>query len=251
MEKKTIDKNEDLKDCLEDLLLADLERQGLPEIPVIPDAPEVFVRPEPESVNPSDVFDATLSSSAKSKNIVDKSEINTYNKVRRQRRRPQKTVATPVSLNITNNNTNITNDTVETTSHKVNDSYIRALFAHKAKDGEKVEDWALLGAIYKDAIHELENGKLYYQGKTKLLGQFKTAQQINTWVGHEFFKRMQKRDVLSQDELYKEAMLGFLYKDAVDQLAAGKFAVLGYRDTAQAIRDWVNKEFLRRININI
>jgi len=62
---------------------------------------------------------------------------------------------------------------------------------------------------------------------------------------------MTRRDIFNQDELYKEAMLGFLYKEAVDKLAAGDFSVLGYQATATAIHDWVNAEFLKRINVNI
>ena len=62
---------------------------------------------------------------------------------------------------------------------------------------------------------------------------------------------MTKRDILSQDELYKEAMLGFLYKEAVMKLKEGFFNVLGYQATAKSIQSWVDNEFLKRVGINI
>ena len=74
---------------------------------------------------------------------------------------------------------------------------------------------------------------------------------MNDWVRQEFYNRMTKRDIFSQDDLYKEAMLGFLYKEAVDRLARCKFNVLNAQETAKAIRTWVNKQFLKRVNINI
>ena len=241
--------DDEIDDNADTLLANDLERNQLPHIPLnIPPLPTEKYPNNDQNLDKDVVKPAT-----DTYNKEGRGKVKRQGRLRGRRhkkakisRMPQTPVSKPVSLNITNNNT--TN--IETSSFK-DSPYIRELFQHKAKDGEKTEDWALLGTLYKEAIKALEGGKLYYKGKTKLLGQAKTAQQINDWVGQEFFNRMTQRDVFSQDELYKEAMLGFLYKDAVDKLAAGNFNVLGYRETAKTIRNWVHREFLKRLNINI
>lgn len=153
-----------------------------------------------------------------------------------------------IYFNITNNNTNTSNPDQD---YKINDQYIRAFFQHKQHDGEKVEDWALRGVLYKEAVDELSRGKLYYKGVTKLQGQKTTARYIHEWVRAEFMKRLAKRDIFDQNELYKEAMIGFLYQEAVNKLAEGYFSVLGYEETAREIHNWVNKEFLKRIGVDI
>ena len=188
-------------------------------------------------------------------NYVDKSASPEYNSGRRQRvgRRERRkknnpVISEPVNFTITNNNTNNA-DSFE--NYKINDTYLKEFCNHKVKDGERLEDWALRSLLYKEALEELRKGKLYYKGKSKLQGQQETARQITEWVRNEFLKRLTRRDILNQDELRREAMLGFLYQEAVDKLAQGYFSVLGYQNTATAINNWVNKEFLRRINIII
>jgi len=183
-----------------------------------------------------------------SENTVDKPGSRRYNRRRRRKTQPNPVVSEPVSFNITNTNTNTNTDKED---YVPNYLYIKEFFKHKEQDGEDIKDWALLGILYKEAVTELKKGTLYYKGKTRLQGQQNTARQINEWVRKEFLQRMTRRDIFNQDELYKEAMLGFLYKEAVDKLAAGDFSVLGYQATATAIHDWVNAEFLKRINVNI
>jgi hypothetical protein len=217
----------------------------------------------------------------------DSSDNKTYNKRRRNRTGGKKrdrmhntdVISDPVSVNITNTNINSPEDTppakkcnkniptdetsTEDTSTeevptptpinakplKLNDSYFKEFFANKEKDGESVETWALRGSIYREAIAELKKGKLYYKGYTKLLGQQQTAKQINIWVRTEFLKR--KDEMINQDQLYIEAMFGFLYKEAIALLAAGEFSVLGHDNTAIAIQSWVDNALLQRMNVTI
>ena len=163
-------------------------------------------------------------------------------KQKRRRKRRDK----PVNFNITNTNTN----TNRNDEQEFDLGYIKEFFNHKEKDGEKTEHWALRGILYKEAVDQLRRGSLYFKAKNKLQGQQETARQIDDWVRSQFMVRITK-DILNQDKLYKEAMLGFLYKEAVAKLRIGEFDCLGYQATAQAIESWVTSEFLKRVGINI
>ena len=50
--------------------------------------------------------------------------------------------------------------------------------------------------------------------------------------------------------LYHEAMIGFLYKQAVLRLKRGEFNVLGYKEVAAMIEKWVKTEFMRRMGFD-
>lgn len=60
-----------------------------------------------------------------------------------------------------------------------------------------------------------------------------------------------KDEMINQDQLYIEAMFGFLYKEAIALLAAGEFSVLGHDNTAIAIQSWVDNALLQRMNVTI
>ena len=127
------------------------------------------------------------------------------------------------------------------------DDYAKQFFELKAQDGEKMRDWVLLAALYTEAVGELEKGRLYATNKNKLQGQKITAEKINDWVQKEFVKRNQEDLTLSlNSNIEQNALLGFLYKEAIDELKLGRINALGAVRTAQAIQRWVEKEYLRR-----
>tara|TARA_R110002110_G_scaffold198675_6_gene409179 strand:- start:19575 stop:20000 length:426 start_codon:yes stop_codon:yes gene_type:complete len=127
------------------------------------------------------------------------------------------------------------------------DDYAKQFFQLKAKDGEKVKDWALLATLYTEAVQQLSKGHLYIEGRNKLQGQKITADKINNWVQEEFVKRNQNDLTLDLNSgMEKEALLGFLYKESIDELKLGKINALGAEQTAQTIQRWVEKEYLRR-----
>jgi hypothetical protein len=139
---------------------------------------------------------------------------------------------------------------VDSANHPIND-YAYQFFKHKEQAGERTEDWALKAMLYKEAIEQLRLGKFYFQGdkRNPLQGQQKTAEAIDTWVTSQFVKSM-TRETFNRHKLYHDAMIGFLYQDAVQKLREGYFSVLGHEETANAIDNWVNKEFLRRMGVN-
>jgi hypothetical protein len=129
-------------------------------------------------------------------------------------------------------------------------SYARELFTLKASEGESIQDWAAFATLYREATKQLRQGQLYFSDGSSLQGQKKTADAIDDWVSSEFFTRTSKQDLVG-DKLYCEAMIGFLYKEAVENLRMGKFNLLGAQATADAIDKWVRQEFLRRRGIRV
>lgn len=129
--------------------------------------------------------------------------------------------------------------------------YVKQFLALKVRDGEKVEDWALYCLLYKEAIQKLKNEELYFRGDSKLQGQKVTAEKIEAWVINEFFNRTTVKTVsiIKDNRCMNDAMMGFLYKDAVKLLKNGYFNVLGAKETAEAIETWVKKSFLQRNSI--
>lgn len=126
-------------------------------------------------------------------------------------------------------------------------NYFKEFFDHKENTtGESVETWAVYGVLYKEAVDELRKGKLYYKEGNRLQGQAKTADTLDAWVRHEFLQRTTIQDIKTKNALYNEAMFGFLYKEAVMKLRKGEFNVLGAKNTADAIQEWVEKEFIKR-----
>lgn len=123
-------------------------------------------------------------------------------------------------------------------------------FIHlKSCDGESVTELAFYAHLYRDAVMELRNNRLVAQrqGKNfKLHHQCRAADAIESYVRDEFLKKISSA-TLDSHCLYHEAMIGFLYKEAVKRLRRGEFNVLGYKDIALSIDEWVKKEFLRRM----
>lgn len=125
--------------------------------------------------------------------------------------------------------------------------YIRAFCQNKQKDGENIKHLAIFGVLYKEAVALLKQGRFYYKGDkgNRLLGQRKTADRIEAWVKEQFLLTMTK-DKLGQSNVFHEAYFGFLYKQAIQMLREGRFNVLGYEDTAEAIEGWVRDRFIQQ-----
>ncbi len=128
--------------------------------------------------------------------------------------------------------------------------FIESFFANKIKDGEKIEDWALWGILYQEAVQLLRQGKLYYEANNPLQGQKKTAEKITQWVEGEFLKRSTIQSLQERDTVHNNAMIGFLYKEAVELLRKGQFNALGAENTADTIDRYVQQRFFKRLNIN-
>ena len=152
--------------------------------------------------------------------------------------------------NNTNNNNSNNNNTEDniSTSAGIN-ARIRQFFALKEHDGESVESWAMFGVLYSEAMEKLRRDQFYTQGETKLQGQRITADAIDRWVNSEYIKRFTIGDLRNKPNIYHYAMLGFLYKEAVNKLREGFFTVLGAQTTADTIEAWVQKEFLNRLGV--
>ena len=119
----------------------------------------------------------------------------------------------------------------------------------KAVDGECITELAFYAHLYKDAISLLREDRLIVKSKGKNLKvnyQRKAADAIDTYVRDQFLKRISTATIESH-ALYHEAMIGFLYKEAVKKLRRGDFNVLGYKDMAYSIEEWVKTEFLKRM----
>ena len=176
----------------------------------------------------------------------------------------------PPSPNIVN--TNNINIDVESESNKVDDgdddgmcdfkeSYwgkpasdrIKQFFKLKKKDGESIEKWAFFALLYREAILILRRGGFDVDiigHKVPLQGQRLAADKIDNWVREQFLKRT-TIDKLNYTYLYHEAMLGFLYKEAVKLLRTGFFPVLCAKETANVIENWVKQEFLERMGLAV
>lgn len=122
----------------------------------------------------------------------------------------------------------------------------------KAKDGEKLEDLAVYALLYGEAMNRLRKGifTVDVNGNTvKLQGQKVTADKIDSWVREQYLKNM-TINKLDRSRLYHEAMIGFLYKEAIRLLRQGFFPVLGAKETADVIEDWVRIEFMKRMGFS-
>ncbi len=117
----------------------------------------------------------------------------------------------------------------------------------KKREGQQIEDLALQGLLYAEACEKLSRGELYYRGRTKLNGQEITAKRINEWVGKQALARADESDMLDLSTTVEiEALYGMLYREAVQLLKQGNFKVLGAKDTAATIKNWVHQEYLKR-----
>jgi hypothetical protein len=50
------------------------------------------------------------------------------------------------------------------------------------------------------------------------------------------------------ENLYHDALKGFLYKEAVEELRVGKIQIYGHQEAADAIDAWVEEQFFKRLN---
>ena len=83
----------------------------------------------------------------------------------------------------------------------------------------------------------------------KVNSQVKAADAIDSYVQNQFLKRVSSATI-SRHILYHEAMIGFLYKQAITRLKRGEFNVLGYKDVADSVERWVKSEFMRRMGFD-
>ena len=83
----------------------------------------------------------------------------------------------------------------------------------------------------------------------KVNSQVKAADAIDSHVQSQFLKRVSSATI-SRHILYHEAMIGFLYKQAISRLKRGEFNVLGYKEVAESVEKWVKKEFMRRMGFD-
>ena len=122
----------------------------------------------------------------------------------------------------------------------------------KKADGENVEELAFYAHLYKEAVDLLKNNKLIITKNAeplKINSQVKAAEAIESYVKNQFLHRVSSATI-SRHILYHEAMIGFLYKHAIIRLRRGEFNVLGYKEVAGAIEQWVKAEFMRRMGFD-
>ena len=124
--------------------------------------------------------------------------------------------------------------------------YIKEWAELKRKDGEKIEHTAAYASLYREAMKELRYGTLIkdFVGN----GQKIAADRIDEYVQSKFLFQMTPNS-LEGDQLLNEAMIAFLYREAIKMLSEGKFGVLGAVEIANAVNLWVRKEFYRRLGI--
>ena len=126
---------------------------------------------------------------------------------------------------------------------------IRQFIDLKSQDGEKIEELAFYAQLYKEAVGHMKTNTLIIdkQGKLfKVNGQPRAAAAIESYVKKEFLRRI-SATAIDAHYMYHEAMIGFLYKEAIARLRRGEFNVLGYKDIAECIENWVRTEFLQRM----
>lgn len=119
----------------------------------------------------------------------------------------------------------------------------------KKSDGERVEELAFYAHLYKEAVELLKRDRLIVLKKSvpfKVSSQTKAADAIESYVQNQFLKRVSSATI-NRHILYHEAMIGFLYKQAISRLKRGEFNVLGYKEVAESIEQWVKTEFMRRM----
>ena len=128
-------------------------------------------------------------------------------------------------------------------------SRIKDFVELKRSDGEKVEELAFYAHLYKEAVDLLKENRLIITKNAapyKVGSQAKAADAIDLHVQNQFLKRVSSATI-NRHVLYHEAMIGFLYRQAIVKLKRGEFNVLGYKDVAESIERWVKTEFMRRM----
>jgi hypothetical protein len=130
---------------------------------------------------------------------------------------------------------------------------IKGFFDLKKRDGESIEKWAMFAILYREALQILRKGGFEIDivgHKVPLQGQRIAADKIDGWVRDQFLKQT-TIEKLDYNYLYHEAMIGFLYKEAVRLLRTGFFPILGAKETSEVIENWVRQEFLDRMGITL
>lgn len=144
-------------------------------------------------------------------------------------------------------------DYIKQPSFPAASSRIKEFIDLKRCDGERVEELAFYAHLYKEAIDLLKrNSLIVIKGGSpdKLHGQIKAGEALEDHVRNEFLRRVSS-STINRHIIYHEAMIGFLYKQAVVKLKRGEFNVLGYKDIAKAIEQWVKTEFLKRMGFTL
>ena len=122
----------------------------------------------------------------------------------------------------------------------------------KKSDGERIEELAFYAHLYKEAVDLLKRNKLIVTkgaAPYKVSSQVKAGEAVEQYVHDQFLKRVSSATI-SRHILYHEAMIGFLYRQAVGKLKKGEFNVLGYREVAGTVEKWVKVEFLKRMGFD-
>lgn len=118
--------------------------------------------------------------------------------------------------------------------------YAKIWADHYEKDGGNAQHEALKCDLYREAVQLLREGKLQVLGDP-----VRTADAIDNWVFREFSGRVSK--MVPDINIYQRALLGFLYRQAVDAIRRGEIQVYGPAETADAIETWVRREFAARL----
>ena len=131
-------------------------------------------------------------------------------------------------------------------------SRIKDFIELKRSDGEKIEELAFYAHLYKEAVELLKLNRLIVKKGAqayKVNSQIKAGEAIDKQVQDQFLKRVSSATI-SSHILYHEAMIGFLYRQAVGKLKRGEFNVLGYKEVAESVEKWVKVEFLKRMGFD-
>ena len=140
-------------------------------------------------------------------------------------------------------------DCIQEPSFPKASSRIKDFVELKRSDGEKVEELAFYAHLYKEAVDLLKKNRLIITKNAapfKVGSQAKAADAIDLHVQTQFLKRVSSATI-NRHILYHEAMIGFLYRQAIVKLKRGEFNVLGYKEVAESIERWVKTEFMNRM----
>jgi len=118
--------------------------------------------------------------------------------------------------------------------------YAKIWYDHVKATGGRPEHDALRYQLYREAVDRLRAGQINVQAN-----HIAIADAIDAWVYDEFYRRVSQW--MPDENLYHNALLGFLYKEAVARLRRGEIQVLGHREVADAIDAWVRREFYQRL----
>jgi len=121
--------------------------------------------------------------------------------------------------------------------------YAKIWADHFEKDGGNAKHEAIKYDLYREAIQKVRSGEL----KIPAADRKAVADRIDDWVLERFYQRVSR--AVPDENLYQRALLGFLYREAVDALRRGEIQLLGHVEVADAIDAWVRRAFARRLNV--